>query len=76
MRAQANGVRFVLAFVRDERLYQFFGKVISLQKVRVVLFQAIERLFERRRQGRNIFHFFGRKIVDVLVERLAWIDFV
>src|SRR5260370_12779189 len=71
MRPQPDGVRFVLALVVDECLDQLLTEHIALRKEAVIVFEAIQRLLERRRHGWHILHLFGREIVDVLVERLA-----
>src|SRR5580658_7025826 len=43
---QPDGIRFVPAFVIDERLDQFFGEHIALQQEGMIIFQAPQRFFE------------------------------
>src|SRR5712671_4132477 len=76
MRTQADRVHFLLALVLDVGLDQLFGEDIALEHEGMVLLQAVERFIERARHGWNLRQLLRPEVVDVLIERLTWIDLV
>ncbi len=76
MGSQTKCIHFLRPLVIDPHLNGVRGEYISLEEEAVVFFEVVERLVKRTRHGRHIGQFFRRHIVDVLVERFAWIDFV
>jgi len=75
MRAQAQGI-MLLAFGGDPHIQEVLGKDISFEEEGMVPFEEIQRLAEAAGDVRDFFQLFGRQLVDVLVERFAWVDFV
>src|SRR5436190_23124944 len=76
MRPQTNRVGLRLALVGDKGLDQLLREYIALEQEPVIVLQAGERFFERRRHRWHLLQFLRFEIVDVLVERLTRINLV
>src|SRR6185295_10016939 len=76
MRAQANRVGFLLALVVDPSLDDVRSEDLALEEEVVILFEVPQGFVEAARSVRDLGEFFGRQIVNVLIERLTWIDLV
>src|SRR5690606_34769260 len=75
MRAQAQRVH-VLALEVDVHFDQIIGENATGFEEFVVIFQSVEYFFERTRNGRDADAFFRLQFVQILVERIARLDFV
>src|SRR5437868_9512288 len=76
MRTQTDRVHFLLALVLDVGADQLFGEYITLEHEGMVFLQTVERFVECARHGWDLRQLLRPEIVDVLIERLAWINLV
>jgi hypothetical protein len=49
---------------------------VALEQESVILFECRQGFIQGSRGRRDQGQFFGGKVVDVLVQRIAWVDFV
>src|SRR5262249_5793500 len=70
VRAKPDLVDFARALVTEIGLNHVLGEDIPLQEELVIALKGVERLVERSGRLRNLCHFLGRQVVEVLVDRI------
>src|SRR5664280_3884802 len=76
MRTQAHGVHFLLPLVVNVSVQHLLGENIAFEQELIVPRERVQRVFQGSRHGWNLRQFLWTQIVDVLVERLTWIDLI
>src|SRR2546426_7228388 len=76
MRAQPDRVHLVLALVLDPRLDDVGREHVALEEPVVGLLEVVEDDTEIAGQLLDLLRLCWRQLVEVLVDRLAWIDLV
>src|SRR6476660_2914930 len=78
MRAEPDRVEFLRPLPVDPGLDQIFGEDVALQQERVICFERVDGLFERAWGGpdADFVHLVTRHLVDVAIERVAWVCLV
>src|SRR5262245_50216171 len=71
---QRDGINFFLPFVAKPGFDDILGEHIAAEQKRMIGFECIERLLQRAGCGLHRLCFRGRQIVEVLVNRLTWIN--
>src|SRR6266404_7318697 len=71
---QSQRLNLALTLVIGPAFDQLRSEYIALQQKLVVVFQSVQRIIQRARQARDVLQLFGRKVVDVLIQRRSRID--
>ena len=66
MRTQTQRI-MLLALGRDPHFEEVLGEDITLQQELVIFFQAIQRLTQTAGHIRDLFQFFRRQLINVLI---------
>src|SRR5208283_806837 len=75
-RPQVHRGQLAFAFVGDPGLDNVLGEHVALEKEFMVTFQGVEHLAQRARGAPDLLGFLGLEVVQVLVDRIAWVDLV
>src|SRR5207247_763534 len=76
MRTHIHRMDLFLVFVANPARDQALSKDIALEQEIAIFLKRRERELQRARQARHALELLWRKIIDILVERLARIDLV
>src|SRR4030095_2889591 len=71
---QRDGINFFFPLVAKPGFDDILGEYIAAEQKRMIGFECIERLLQRAGCGLHRLCFRGRQIVEVLVNRLTWIN--
>src|SRR5258705_13564323 len=76
MGAQPDGINLLFSLVVEPGLDHVAGEDIAAQQERVIAFERVKRLVERSGRRFHLLCFGGRGVIEIFVDRAAWIDAV